>query len=225
MYIIYRWLCIFLFLPVGVALFLVGLFFSVLDPAITQYRLYSQESLPVLTMALLTSSQPGEQVLIEGRVSARNSMYEYNSRFHNLVLYEVWELSQGQPHVIARVMPPFSVDLPDGAVRIINDDYHFEVGEEFSAINEYLKGFSAGDPILIFGTIVHDRDGAAFHATSIDQHSRHTYFEIRQFQRNNALYLVVPGLLSLVIGLLFLQIGIKQLRHTRYAQDSVAGVS
>jgi hypothetical protein len=126
------------------------------------------KGLTPITVAALTDSQPGRQVLVEGHVSSRNPV---QSEFLGFVAYiregrEIHTDDEGTPSpgswsISGRVTPPLLLELSDGLVQVENDDYDLENGttieEEPSSFDRYSdirhKGIEIGDAVIAVGVV------------------------------------------------------------------------
>jgi hypothetical protein len=134
---------------------LVGLFSSI--RAANKVR-----SLRPITAIGLEAARPGEEVLVEGRVSDRNPVRSHGFVAHVREQRDIdedgdadsWSLS-------ARMTPPLLLELADGLVQIGNDDYQLEdahaIEEEESfdqpSTTRY-RGLAVDDPIIAVGVVV-----------------------------------------------------------------------
>lgn len=112
-----------------------------------------------VTAVVLENTAPGEGVLVEGRVSARNPV-----RSHGFVAYvQEWREidEEGDPEswsTGAQVTPPLLLELPDGLVQVGNDHYELEdariIEEEESfgkpSTTRY-RGIAVADPVIAVG--------------------------------------------------------------------------
>jgi hypothetical protein len=118
---------------------------------------------PIHTAAQLQSVAPGALVAVEGRISASAPT---NDR--GLALYLRRE---GSPlygvfwKTLEHSTPPFTLDTPDGQLRIANGDYSLENGRTVEPDNYY--GFTPGDEVTVFGQMVRGEDAPALKAAKL----------------------------------------------------------
>jgi hypothetical protein len=117
-----------------------------------------------ITAPELAASRPGDEVLIEGRISSENP-----ARFRDYVAYvretrdvENWEGTPdpGNWSEMERVTPPLWIALEDTLLRVANDDYDLDVAtavEERTTFDDYAsiryRGLAAGDAVLVVGSV------------------------------------------------------------------------
>lgn len=122
-----------------------------------------------VTVAALQHARPGEEVLVEGRVSDRNPVLSEPTGFVAYVREwrEVTYNGEGRPDpgswsVGERFTPPLLVELPDGLLQIGNNDYSIEDGHVFDerepgeSVDEFdtrLKGIRSGDTVTGVGIV------------------------------------------------------------------------
>lgn len=122
-----------------------------------------------VTAAALEDTRPGEDVLVEGRISSRNPVQSISykgmqSDSHGFVAYicesrEVDEKGDARSwSVNARVTPLLLLDLPDGLVQVGNDDHELEnphTIEQEKALDEPSttrhRGIAVDDTVIVVG--------------------------------------------------------------------------
>jgi hypothetical protein len=127
--------------------------------------------------AMRVSALPdGSEVLIEGRLDAQNTkkldplvLYIAEHRYLDVDLSEQWAPSQ--------VVAPLVVALPDGFVRVINQDY--DLKNPLHTIDrpplQRYSGLALGDRVTVIGIVTHDVYGAALQARVVSGGTRVEY--------------------------------------------------
>lgn len=171
-----------------VVVLLTGLVGFALVTAVPEYkeRLATAERLQPMSVAALGDSQPGSEVILEGRISPQSPAvygsfvayvreeYRTTDAFGNSVAR--WD-------EVARETPPLVVALPDGDVRIANNDYSFDttattLREAEPTLTKgavQSRGYVAGDPVLVLGTVVDTNGSRAVKATFFYAGTRAAY--------------------------------------------------
>ena len=119
------------------------------------------------SVAVLERARLGEAVLVEGHVSDRNPVLLESTGFvaYSREWREVTYDDEGRPDpgswsVVEHVTPPLLLELPDGLLRVENDDYDIEdaqvvderePGESADELDTRLKGIRSGDPVIAVG--------------------------------------------------------------------------
>lgn len=163
-----------------------------------------------VTVARLQSIRAGREVLVEGRVSSRNSV-----RSHGLVAYvrESREFDEedsvGRWFESARVTPPLLLELQDGLVQISNDDYGLEdphIIEEAGSFGEpsttRYKGLEADDPVIAVAIVVDGRERPEIDADLIARGTRASYLARRR--RGGVLFCVGSFVVAVLGGTILL---------------------
>jgi hypothetical protein len=125
--------------------------------------------------------------LVEGHISSRNAV-----RSHDFVAYirerrAVDEDNAGSWSVSERVTPPLLLELPDGLVRIENDDYELQdthIIEGERAFGEpsttRYKGFAVGDPVVAVGVLTSRAELPQIEADFVARGTRESYIARRR---------------------------------------------
>jgi len=174
------------------------------------------KGLTPITVAALTDSQPGRQVLVEGHVSSRNPV---QSEFLGFVAYireerEIHTDDEGTPSpgswsVSARVTPPLLLELSDGLVQVENDDYDLENGttieEEPSSFDRYsdtrYKGIEIGDAVIAVGVVGVEAEPPQIKADFIARGTQASYVAS---QRSAGVIFFVISVVVAVVGGIFI---------------------
>jgi len=174
------------------------------------------KGLTPITVATLTDSQPGRQVLVEGHVSSRNPV---QSEFLGFVAYireerEIHTDDEGTPSpgswsVSGRVTPPLLLELSDGLVQVENDDYDLENGttieEEPSSFDRYsdtrYKGIGIGDAVIAVGVVGVDAEPPQIKADFIARGTQASYVAS---QRSAGVIFFVISVVVAVVGGVFI---------------------
>jgi hypothetical protein len=172
-------------------LFVGGAFLCGLVALYSSHRAANRvKGLTPVTVAALTDSQPGREVLVEGHVSSRNSVQSLSPGF---VAYmreerEIYTDDEGTPEPgswseTERVTPPLLLELSDGLVQIENDDYDLENGRtiegEPSFFDRYsdtrYKGIEIGDAVIAVGVVVEEAERPQIEADFIARGTQESY--------------------------------------------------
>jgi hypothetical protein len=174
------------------------------------------KGLTPITVAALTDSQPGRQVLVEGHVSSRNPV---QSEFLGFVAYirekrEIHTDDEGTPSpgswsVSGRVTPPLLLELSDGLVQVENDDYDLENGttieEEPFSFDEYsdtrYQGIEIGDAVIAVGVVGADAEPPQIKADFIARGTQASYVAS---QRSAGVIFFVISVVVAVVGGIFI---------------------
>jgi hypothetical protein len=174
------------------------------------------KGLTPITVAALTDSQPGRQVLVEGHVSSRNPV---QSEFLGFVAYireerEIHTDDEGTPSpgswsVSGRVTPPLLLELSDGLVQVENDDYDLENGrtieEEPFSFDEYsdtrYQGIEIGDAVIAVGVVGADAEPPQIKADFIALGTQASYVAS---QRSAGVIFFVISVVVAVVGGIFI---------------------
>jgi hypothetical protein len=151
-----------------------------------------------VTAVALENTQLGEEVLIEARVSSRNTVrYRPHEEEQGDSLGFVAYIRErravdedddtGNWSVSGRVTPPLILELPDGLVQIENDDYELQdahVVEEERASGEpsttRYKGFAVGDPVVAVGVLTSRAELPQIEADFVARGTRESYIARRR---------------------------------------------
>ena len=176
------------------------------------------ERLLPLSAAALDDGRPGREVLVEGRVSARN-----RALFQGFVAY-VREEYRGSDDdhkdkwsEDERRTPPLLIDLAGGVVTLADDQYDLDspphAWQEPGALTwngftgegtKRYRGFQAGDPAMAIGTLVLGREGVELRAERLYGGTRADYIAGR---RGSAAFLPWFGGLFALIGAVVAAVG------------------
>ena len=163
-----------------------------------------------VTLAELATSQPGQEVLVEGQVSGENPL---RSTSYGFVAYlreerEI-ENDEGTPDpgswsVHERVTPPLLLSLSGSLVQIANDDYELldaETIEEGPGLDRYsgtrYKGLKIGAPVIAVGIVAAGREAPSIEAEFIARGTQASYIARR---RSGSIVFCVGSLLVAVLG-------------------------
>ena len=122
-----------------------------------------------LSAADIQRAPLGSDALIEGQIAPLSPV-----SFRSFVVYvrEEFAFKQGWS-VRERVTPPFILAVPDGTIRVINNDYApilrtlpVEWRPDFQrfTISEQYRGLVVNNPVVLIGTITQDQQGRAIRA-------------------------------------------------------------
>lgn len=118
------------------------------------------EQLHPLTIASLADTQPGQTVLVEGRISQSTP-----TQFHQFVAFLHEAKTKLDWHVSEAVTPPLQLDCADGTLEIVNHDYLLDgqtLAESWQPVqpfpNERYRGIVQGSPIVVVGRVVRDQN-------------------------------------------------------------------
>lgn len=171
-----------------------GLWLAVLSPRASDRASAEAAQLPVIADAAQLAGTPdGRRVLVEGRIAPGNPGLDLtNDRgaTQRFVIYRRTRFERKPPgrngvqvvnHIDDKpVTPALMIALPDGAVRVVNDDYRhtFPLGNGVAPTPDtWVTGFVEGDAALVDGTIVRGPDGPALRARFIHGGGRQRYID------------------------------------------------
>jgi hypothetical protein len=139
-------------------------------------------------IARLEAMQPGEEVLVEGRISSGSAVQ--GSGFVAYVREERRvdeEGDTGSWSVRERVTPPLLLELREGWVQIENDDYDLvdaktvEERDDLSEPSERrYKGLERGDSVIAVGVLVAQREHPSIEADFVARGTRENYIARRR---------------------------------------------
>ncbi len=158
------------------------------------------ERLQPQTAAQVSALPAGSEVLIEGRLDAQNTrkldtliMYIAENRYLDVDLSEQWAASQ--------VAAPFVVALPDGFVRVINQDYQLK--NPLHTIDrpplQRYSGLALGDRVTVIGRVTRDVRGAALQARVVSGGTRVEYLAAQRRGMSSPESIVVICLLLFLL--------------------------
>ncbi len=160
------------------------------------------ERLEPQTAAQLSALPDGQLILIEGQLGAPSrsnlgllSIYIVEDRYLDADLSGQWMAHQAAT--------PFVAMLPDGGVRVINQDYILK--NPLHTLEpqplQRLTGLALGDRVTIIGVVTHDVGGAAVQARIVAGGTRADYLTA---QRTHA---ARPGEMTVIFALLLSLLG------------------
>jgi hypothetical protein len=195
-------------LIIGGFLFIFGLIFAFVGWQIGQ-QAAELTRLPLFTTGAQVAAAAGQPGVLEGRIAEGNPL-----RFHRFVAYKrsvyrgedcdddndcesIWE-------AVEWVTPPLRLDLPDGPVRLTNDNYGLSyyaatwTSSDQLVVDETTRyeGFEINQPVFIVGRSRGQNDGVAFEADEIYGGTRNSYASLERF--SGRIFLIVGVLISLV---------------------------
>jgi hypothetical protein len=197
----------------------------VITPARDAASLEAAREVPVVTDTLaLKLLAPGERVLLEGQtgqdapVTNFVIVQEYTNKKLDrpLVMYMVRSDGEsGGISVTKEASPRFTLDLADGPVRIVNDDYAIISSWGYTTIDASspvqgldVRGIGPGKVALI-GTVVALDDGIGIAANTVTDNPvdffrvSHVDPDSRGWAQGFALLIGLAGGMPLLLGLLF----------------------
>lgn len=197
----------------GVIFLAVGVGMATLGTRQARAEAERAERLAPLGAAALDDSQPGREVLVEGRVSARN-----RALFRDFVAYLREEYRGSDDNnrdkwvEDERHTPPLLIELSGGTVALADDQYRLDnpahTWQEPGARSwngftgegtKRYRGFAAGDPVMAIGVLVRGREGLDLRAEWLYGGTRADYIA---GQRSSAAFLPWFGGLFALIGTL-----------------------
>jgi hypothetical protein len=100
------------------------------------------------------------------------------------------------------VTPPFVIALPDGMVRVVNQDYVLKNPLHTIERNSLLRlsGLAPGDRVTVMGIVTHDVSGAAVQAKIVAGGAHADYLAVQQ--RSASAPLALPAFFTLILVLL-----------------------
>jgi hypothetical protein len=191
--------------------------FFLLETGILSNELATVEQLQPQSAAQLGTLPDGSEVLIEGRLDPQNtrtldalSIYIVENSYLDADLSQQWSASQ--------VATPFVIALPDGIVRVINQNYVLKNPLHTIERNSLQRfaGLALGDRVTVMGTVTHDVSGAAVQAKIVAGGTRADYLA---FQRSSAAAPAkIAALFALLLVLLGLGLWLVRKQTQRYTQ-------
>lgn len=207
---------------VGAIFTLVGLIFVGVSLVIGQ-DMARVGGLPLVDATALANTPLGGEVLIEGRISARA-----RPRFREFVAYVRDEYrgndSDGDAQWVEdeRLTPQLLLELADGRVEIVNQDYRLEQPTTSWQESDLLqwsqgsgegtkryRGFAAGATVLAIGTAAQGDEFAGISATVLAGGTRSSYLAE---QRTLMLVMSVVGGLTAAFGGVLLLVALRPRR-------------
>jgi hypothetical protein len=133
----------------------------------------------------------GQHVLVQGYLAADSAGRAFAREqgggmatfvVYDLVRYDSKAGPNGSTSITevreARVTPPLTLQLADGAVQVLNTNYAFNPPYDGRGAGDGGRraiGFTAGDDALVDGTVVQGPNGQALRATQLDRGPRNDY--------------------------------------------------
>jgi hypothetical protein len=171
---------------------------------------YRVARLTPVSLAELLASQPGQEVLIEGTISAENPV---RLAAYGFVTYlredRETENDEGTPSpgswlLRERVTPPLFLDLSGSLVQIVNDDYDLADAETIEVENGFerysgtrYKGFKIGTPVIAVGSVVASQEVPQIRAEFIARGKKASYVA---GQRSGGLFFCLGSVLVAGLG-------------------------
>lgn len=194
-------------LILGGFFFIFGLIFTFVGWQIGQ-QAAGLGRLPLFTTGQQLLEAVGRTGVLEGRIAEGNPL-----QFHRFVAYQrsvyrgqdcdddgcedIWE-------TVESVTPPLRLDLPDGSVRLPNNNYSFYYypttwtsSDELviDQTNRY-EGFEINQPVFVVGRSRGQNDGLTFEADELYGGTRDSY--VGQERYNGRIFLVAGLIISLI---------------------------
>lgn len=171
------------------------------------------EKLTPIAVVVLEDTQPGNEVLMEGRISNQNPVQDQSTGFVTYLIErrEIYYDEEGEPdpgswYLSQRLTPPLLVELPDGLVQIANDDYELEnalvidqrlSGQSFDEYDTRYKGLQVGESVVVVG-VTRERDEIPrIEADFIARGTRESYLSR---QRNAGIFFCIGSVVVAIIG-------------------------
>lgn len=201
----WRWVLAAIALTLALACFGLGYRVGVVAVRESDRRAASFRELPVITRATqLDGGLVGRRVLVEGQIAPGNPGVEYPAGGDATRRYVIYTVSRTESTpgrnggVNTRrvtehtVTPPIVLSLPDGTVRVSNGDYRSasfrHVGTLAGA--RQVSGYTAGDRIIVDGTVALEAGGPTLRATMVDDRAPAAYITSGADQRGRGFYLL-----------------------------------
>jgi hypothetical protein len=175
------------FIPIVGVLFVFGALLCGLLALYSSTRAANRvEKLTPIPATILEDSEPGREVLVEGRISDRNPVIS-----HSFVAYireerEIETDDEGTPepgswYETSRITPPLLLELSDGPVQIENSNYDLRNGRtvEEKSSGRYshtrYKGIESGGQIIAVGVVVEGAEYPQINAEFVAPGTRESY--------------------------------------------------
>lgn len=188
-------------------------------------ELANLERLTPQNAAQLNALPEGQEVLIEGWLDLRNtrSLEALPIRIVGPRYLDADLVDLSEQGMYSQVTAPFVVAVPDGSIRVINQDYVLQNPLHTIELTSRRQqsGLALGDRVIVIGIVTHDAHGAAVQAKVVAGGTRADYVAVQQ--RNAAVpgkIVAVPVLLLLVI-LSGLGLWLMRKRTQRYAPAAI----
>lgn len=170
-----RWILATLFFFFGLFLLGWGLRFALLEPWWGWQAARQAATLPVVTRtADLAGLSPGQQVLVEGRISPDNPVSKFTlKQTGSQATYVVYRVV-GEPGL----PPALILELADGKLQVSNQDYlvHYPGGNTGSdTYGQQVDGYLIGDPAVIDGQLEATPQGLVLRAKELYPGSAQAY--------------------------------------------------
>lgn len=169
---------------VAVILIIVAIGVGIVAPVYLSRGSAAVEALTPLSITELEQAQPGMPVAVEGRINL-NVPTEYN-------VYAAYWLQKPRNNTSERrnssddwetdtvVTPPLLLDLPDGPVRVVNEDYNLGSVSDWQDIDSEagprrIGGLRVGDPVFAIATLRSNNDGVRLEASVVTRGTKASY--------------------------------------------------
>lgn len=148
-----------------------------------------------VTAVVLADTRPGQEVLVEGRVSSRNAVRSDSTGFVAYLLewreitYDEGRPDPGSWSVGERVTPPLLLELSDGILQVENEDYDIEdalvvddrePGQSDDETHIRYKGVRSGDRVIAVGVMSASAERPQIKADFVARGTRASYVARRR---------------------------------------------
>ncbi len=204
-----------LFVVVGVLVILSGIFNSLLANRVSTN--------PSLNLSALKATSPGEDVFVEGTISEKNTLQLRAFVAYNQDLYDGQTCTQNSDGnnrnsnrkdctlfwvTEERITPVLVLDLLDGQVRVLNEDYEIHYPTSWQPSGQLIEqesiryqGLEVGKPVFVKGVVSLDQEGVGLTAEFVAGTDRETYFANEQ---GDASSLIILGGFFAFVGAILL---------------------
>lgn len=204
----------------GVGLFVIWLGFSI------RWETTAVEQLPAFSsMTALQQANPSGQVVLEGKISENNQIFTQAFVAYIRKIYEGEECTRDDDGnrdcksiwtENERETPPLWLDLSDGRVRVMNEDYQLEYPTTWQDTEQLIDnhtqqylGLKVSSPVFVKGQLTTSGETAAFQAEFVAGVDRVGYLA---GQRRGATLVFIFGGIFGLVGLILLVTFVRAVR-------------
>ena len=193
----------------GLFLIIGGL--AILYGFVSTFQVSTLSTAPSFDLSALEAAAPGEEVFLEGTVSEKNPLQLRAFAAYYQELYDGQSCTREGDSPVGnrnrtsctlhwiteeRVTPPLWLDLPDGQVRVLNDDYEIVYAANWQPSEQLIiqetiryQGLEIGRPIFARGVVARDPEGVGLTAEFIAGTDRESYFANEQEEASSLFFL------------------------------------
>lgn len=202
-------------LVIGLSLFAIGLSIFV-NFWWRQQEIRTTLGLSKEDKVALIANSAGRHILIEGKLSVSNPVHMLGSK--NLGPYVIYKFDRNESRFwnsLEQATPSLLIELLDGQVQVINDDYIYRAVVARTTANPDIMyaGLKPGDQVVVIGTVVQGSAGVGIQADYVGSGPRDIYMEsLNQELLILGITLYPIGWPCLLVGLLLTLLGVRYVR-------------